>query len=33
LTQGGFSDVRVYGSLAGRAYDLEAERLVVIGRK
>jgi SAM-dependent methyltransferase len=33
LEQVGFSDVKVYGSLDGRAYDNEAERLVVIATK
>jgi SAM-dependent methyltransferase len=29
----GFGDVRVFGSLAGAAYDQHAQRLVVLGRK
>ena len=29
----GFSEVQVYGSLDGTAYDQEAQRLVVVGRK
>ena len=29
----GFEDVAVYGSLQGDDYDLDAERLVVVGRK
>jgi len=33
LEKVGFSDVKVYGGLDGRPYDLEAERLVVIGTK
>ena len=33
LVATGFSDVRVYGSLAGTEYDQDAQRLVVVGRK
>lgn len=33
LVEAGFSDIRVYGSLAGIPYDQAAERLVVLGRK
>ena len=33
LEQVGFSDVKVYGALDGRAYDNEAERLIVIATK
>ena len=29
----GFSDVKVFGGLDGRDYDIEAERLVVIATK
>ena len=31
--QAGFNNVRIYGSLAGDAYDLESERLVVVAEK
>jgi SAM-dependent methyltransferase len=31
--QAGFADTRVYGSLDGQAYDLDAERLVLVARK
>lgn len=33
LNSCGFSEVNVYGNLAGSAYDHAAERLVVVGRK
>ena len=33
LSQCGFADLRVYGSLDAIAYDEHAQRLVVIGRK
>ena len=33
LTGAGFVEVRAYGSLDGAAYDHEAQRLVVVGRK
>lgn len=33
LAEGGFVDVKAYGSLEGRPYDNEAERLVVVGTK
>lgn len=33
LEETGFVGVRAYGSLAGAAYDDDAERLVVVGRK
>jgi len=31
--QAGFNNVRIYGSLAGDAYDLESDRLVVVAEK
>lgn len=33
LEEAGFVDLKAYGSLAGAAYDEDAERLVVVGRK
>ena len=33
MSQAGFGEVNVYGSLDGRPYDREAPRLVVVGRK
>lgn len=33
LSQAGFSQVEIYGSLEGHDYDLEAERLVAVARK
>lgn len=33
LVDGGFGMVQVYGNLAGRAYDHEAQRLVVVGTR
>ncbi len=33
LTDAGFEDVKVYGSLTGTPYDHEAQRLVLVGRK
>ncbi len=33
FSQCGFTELRVYGSLAGSDYDQDAQRLVVVGRK
>ena len=33
LEQVGFSDVKIFGALDGRAYDNEAERQVVVATK
>lgn len=33
VSEGGFADVKVYGDLEGRDYDLEARRLVVVGTR
>jgi SAM-dependent methyltransferase len=33
LRQAGFTEIGVYGGLDGRAYDREANRLVVVGKK
>ena len=33
LTEAGFKQIKVYGSLNGDEYDLNAQRLIVVGRK
>lgn len=33
LQQAGFTDIRIYGSFEGDAYDLEAERLIAVAHK